>query len=329
VDVGTAAFPLAARGLSVSSVTDALARNNANAGGGAMERGGERILVRSVGVATSAEDVERIPVATKGGTPILVRDVATVGVGTPVATGLSIKDGKEAIVAVDMMLKGANGRTVAQALDAKLSEIRTQLPRDVRLTTVYNRAVLVNKTVGVVAKSLIEGGLLVVVVMLLLGNLRRALIVAATMSALDAVRGIAHGALRDLGQPDEPRGDRLRAHCRRRGGDGRERGSPSRRAAGARGAHAPARGGAENGRGGLPRGGEAHRLRGVDHHRRVPTDPRPGGHGRMFRPMPLTVVFALLGALLLTLTLVPTLASMLLSGDTREGRNPIMALYER
>ncbi|RYE93350.1 MAG: efflux RND transporter permease subunit, partial [Myxococcales bacterium] len=170
---------LAARGLSVGHLVEALERNNANAGGGAMERGGERILVRSVGVATGIEDVERIPVATQEGTPVLVRDVAQVGVGTPILTGLSTKDGKEAMIAVGMMLKGANGRNVAQALDAKLAEIRTQLPADVRLTTVYNRANLVDKAVGTVAKSLIEGGVLVVVVLLaLLGNLRGALIVA-------------------------------------------------------------------------------------------------------------------------------------------------------
>ncbi|RYE81692.1 MAG: efflux RND transporter permease subunit, partial [Myxococcales bacterium] len=310
---------------------EALERNNANAGGGAMERGGERILVRIVGVATGVEDIERIPVATQEGTPVLVRDVAQVGVGTPILTGLSTKDGKEAMIAVGMMLKGANGRNVAQALDAKLAEIRTQLPADVRLTTVYNRANLVDKAVSTVAKSLIEGGVLVVVVLLaLLGNLRGALIVAAAipLSMLFAVslmeRFGLSGNLMSLGAIDfglivdgavvmiENSVRRLaerreHAGCTLTREEVRETvGAASREVA-------------------KPTAFAVSIIAVVY----LPILALEGTEGKMFKPMAFTVVFALLGALLLTLTLVPALASMFLSGDTKEGRNPIMGLFER
>ncbi len=322
---------LAARGLSVGDVMEALEKNNANAGGGAMERGGERILVRSVGALTSVEDVERVPVATREGTPILVRDVASVGVGIPIVTGISSKDGKEAIVAVGMMLKGANGRTVAMALDAKLAEIRTQLPADVRLTTVYNRANLVDKAVGTVAKSLVEGGVLVVVVLLaLLGNLRGALVVAAAipLSMLFAVslmeRFGLSGNLMSLGAIDFGLivdgavvmiENAVRRLAERREHEGRTLtreevretvGAASREVA-------------------KPTAFAVSIIAVVY----LPILALEGTEGKMFKPMAFTVVFALLGALLLTLTLVPALASMLLSGDTREGHNPIMALLER
>jgi heavy metal efflux system protein len=173
---------LQARGLGIHDLIEALQNNNQNAGGGVVDAGGERTLIRSVGMATKAADIEIIPVSTDNGTPVLVRDVAEVKTGTPVVTGLSTKDGQHSLVAIAMMLKGANGRTVAQAVDAKIQEIRTQLPEDVKLTTVYNRANLVNKTVGTVEKSLLEGGILVVAVLLvLLGNIRGALIVAAAI----------------------------------------------------------------------------------------------------------------------------------------------------
>jgi cobalt-zinc-cadmium resistance protein CzcA len=106
---------LQARGLGVHDLIEALQSNNQNAGGGVVDAAGERTLIRSVGMAGSAEDIERIPVSSDGGTPVLVRDVAEVAIGTPILTGLSTKDGKQAIVAIAMMLKGANGRAVAQA----------------------------------------------------------------------------------------------------------------------------------------------------------------------------------------------------------------------
>ena len=322
---------VAARGLSIADVLRSLQENNSNVGGGAFERGGERILVRSIGIAKGIEDVERIPVATENGTPILVRDVASVDVGTPMLTGLSTKDGKEAIIAIGMMLRGANGHTVAQALDARLSEIRTQLPPDVRITTVYNRAHLVDKAVGTVAKSLVEGGVLVVVVLLiLLGNLRGALVVAAAipLSMLFAVslmeRFGLSGNLMSLGAIDfglivdgavVMMENAVRRLAERRALIGRTLtrtevretvGAASREVA-------------------KPTAFAVSIIAVVY----LPLLALEGTEGEMFKPMAFTVMFALLGALLLTLTLIPALASMVLSGDTKEGHNPLMTVLER
>ncbi|RYG34771.1 efflux RND transporter permease subunit, partial [bacterium] len=322
---------LAARGLGVAAVIEALEKNNGNAGGGVMDRGGERILIRSIGVARSAEDVGRIVVATEGGIPILVRDVAQVGVGIPILTGLSTKDGKEAILAIGMMLKGANGRTVAQALDAKVGEIKAQLPQDVVLTTVYNRANLVNKTVGTVGKSLLEGGALVVVVLLaLLGNLRGALIVAAAipLSMLVAISGMNQfgisGNLMSLGAIDFGLivdgavvmiENAVRRLAERRALAGRTLSREEVRETVGTASREVAK----------PTAFAVSIITVVY----LPILALEGTEGKMFRPMAFTVVFALIGALLLTLTLVPALASLFLSGDTREVHNPIMAFFER
>ncbi|MGV3617291.1 MAG: efflux RND transporter permease subunit [Fimbriimonas sp.] len=322
---------LQARGLGIAELIESLERNNQNAGGGVMDRNGERILIRSVGVARNAEDIGRFVVATEGGIPILVRDVAEVTTGIPVLTGLSTKDGREAILAIGMMLKGANGRTVAQALDAKIGEIRGQLPSDVKLTTVYNRAHLVDKTVGTVTKSLLEGGALVILVLLvLLGNLRGALTVAIAipLSMLIAVSAMNQfgisGNLMSLGAIDfglivdgavvmiENSVRRLaerREHAERTltREEVRETvGIASREVA-------------------KPTAFAVSIITVVY----LPILALEGTEGKMFRPMAFTVVFALLGALLLTLTLVPALASMVLSGDTREGKNPIMGSFDR
>lgn len=322
---------LQARGLGIEDLVTALEENNQNAGGGVMDRGGERILIRSVGVARGTEDIGRFVVANQEGVPVLVRDVAEITTGVPILTGLSTKDGREAILAIGMMLKGANGRTVAQALDAKIGEIRAQLPPDVKLTTVYNRATLVNKTVGTVSKSLLEGGALVIVVLLLLlGNLRGALIVAAAipLSMLIAVIAMNRfgisGNLMSLGAIDFGLivdgavvmiESAVRRLAERREHLGRTLSREEVRQTVGEASREVAK----------PTAFAVSIITVVY----LPILALEGTEGKMFRPMAFTVVFALLGALALTLTLVPALASMVLSGDTREGRNPIMALLER
>lgn len=324
-------YRLQARGLGVHDLIEALENNNQNAGGGVLDAGGERTLIRSTGMATSADQIETIPIATEEGIPILVRDVADVGTGTPVVTGLSTKDGHQALLAIAMMLKGANGRTVAQAVDAKIAEIKGQLPKDVKLTTVYNRAHLVNKTVGTVEKSLLEGGVLVIVVLLLLlGNWRGALIVASAipLSMLFAIGmmnqwGIS-GNLMSLGAIDfgliVDGAVVMIENAVRRLAEAREHAGKT-----------------------LTR----HEVRHVvwESSKEVskptafavsiitvvylPILALEGTEGKMFKPMAFTVVFALIGALILTLTLVPALASLVLSGDTKEGKNPIMGFFDR
>lgn len=168
-----------ARGISLLQIVEAAQKNNQNAGGGFIERKGEQTIVRSVGVAASVTDIENIVVSAERGTPIYLRDVADIVIGTPLRTGVATKDGKEVVLGVVMMLKGANGRTVANASESKLKQLQEQLPSDVKLTPVYNRSELVGHAVETVERSLLEGGILVIVILLLLlGNVRGALIVA-------------------------------------------------------------------------------------------------------------------------------------------------------
>ncbi len=200
---------LQSRGLGVDEVVSALHENNLNAGGGVLEENGERMLIRSVGMATTIGDIERIVIKTEGSIPVLVRDVAEVQLGIPILTGISTKDGKESLIGIVMMLKGANGRDVANAVDKRVREIKAQLPKDVKLTTTYDRSHLVNDVLKTVAKSLLEGATLVTVILiLLLGNVRGAAIVALAipLAMLVAVIGMRQygisGNLMSLGAID-------------------------------------------------------------------------------------------------------------------------------
>jgi cobalt-zinc-cadmium resistance protein CzcA len=322
---------LQARDLGVNDLIEALQKNNQNAGGGVMDKGGERILIRSVGMATKPEDIENIPVESEGGTPVLVRDVAEVQEGAPILTGFSSKDGHEAIIATAMMLKGANGRTVAQAVDAKIQEIKQQLPEDVKLTTVYNRAELVNHTIETVEHSLLMGGALVIIVLLaLLGNVRGALIVAAAipLAMLFAIGMMSYwgisGNLMSLGAIDFGLivdgavvmiENAVRRVAERREHEGRHLSREEVRQTVWEASREVAK----------PTSFAVSIITVVY----LPILALEGTEGKMFKPMAFTVVFALLGALFLTLTLVPTLASMFLSGETKEGRNPVMGLFSK
>ncbi|MBS1715556.1 MAG: efflux RND transporter permease subunit [Armatimonadetes bacterium] len=322
---------LRARGLSVHDLVDALRSNNQNAGGGVVDAGGERTLIRSVGAATKIDDVKSMPVATRDGTPVLVRDVADVVDGTPVVTGLSTKDGEPALLAIAMMLKGANGRTVAEAVDKKVATIRSQLPEDVTLTTVYNRAHLVDKTVETVEHSLIVGGALVIVVLMsLLGNVRGALIVATAipLSMLFAIGMMntwhVSGNLMSLGAIDfgliVDGAVVLVENAVRRVAERREHaGRTLTRKEVSETTWKATREVAK------PTAFAVTIITVVY----LPILALEGTEGKMFKPMALTVVFALLGALVLTLTLVPVLASLLLSGDTKEARNPVMGFFDK
>jgi cobalt-zinc-cadmium resistance protein CzcA len=230
-----------------------------------------------------------------------------------------------------MMLKGANGRTVADAVDAKVSEIRSQLPKDVRLTTVYNRSHLVGEVLGTVEKSLLEGAILVVIVLIaLLGNLRGALIVAlaiplAMMCAIIGMNrfGIS-GNLMSLGAIDFgliiDGAVVMIENAVRRLAEAREhKGSTLTRQEVRHSIWESAKEVAK------PTVFAVSIITVVY----LPILALEGTEGKMFKPMAYTVVFALIGALALTMTLIPALASLVLSGDTKEGRNPIMEFFSR
>lgn len=317
---------LVARNIGIDEVTTALQKNNRNTGGGVLEQAGERMLIRSVGMATTVDDIGRIVVKTENGTPTLIRDVADVQLGVPVLTGISTKDGKETLIAVVMMLKGANGREVSKAVDARLQQIKAQLPKDVSISTTYDRSHLVDGVLGTVSKSLIEGVLVVTgVLILLLGNLRGAMVVMITipLSMLIAVIGMNRfgisGNLMSLGAIDfglvvdgavvmienavkrlsERRSAKREILTRQ---EVRETVYASTKEVAKPTAYAVT-------------------IITVVY---LPILALEGTEGKMFKPMAFTVVFALLGALALTMTLVPAIASLLLSRNTQEKHNRAM-----
>ena len=197
---------LIALGVSFGDVAEALERNNSSRGAGYVERNGEGYVVRSGGRLEGMEDIEQVVIATRAGVPVRVGDVATVAIGRELRTGSASENGQEVVVGTALMLIGANSRTVAAAVDAKMQEINRTLPPGIEAKTVLNRTLLVDATINTVAKNLAEGALLVVLVLfLLLGNFRAALITALVIpfSMLLAATGNAAGT--DQRQPDESR----------------------------------------------------------------------------------------------------------------------------
>jgi cobalt-zinc-cadmium resistance protein CzcA len=200
---------LAALGISMEELADALKRNNANVGAGYVERQGQQVLIRVPGQAANETDLSAIIVANRGGTPIRVADVADVVIGSELRTGAATQNGEEVVLGTIFMLTGENSRDVARAVDARIAEIRPTLPPGVNIKPVYDRTVLVDRTVATVQKNLAEGALLVVVVLfLLLGNFRAALITAAViplamlMTLTGMVQGRVSGNLMSLGALD-------------------------------------------------------------------------------------------------------------------------------
>ncbi len=170
---------LAALGLTFSDVIEALERNNASTGAGFLEQKGESYVVRADGRLETIGQIANVVLKTRGGIPIYVKDVASVELGKELRTGSASENGHEVVVGTAMMLKGENSRIVSNAVDIRLAEINKSLPEGVKAKTVLNRTKLVNATIHTVQKNLGEGALLVVVILfLLLGNIRAALITA-------------------------------------------------------------------------------------------------------------------------------------------------------
>jgi cobalt-zinc-cadmium resistance protein CzcA len=170
---------LAAVGLTFSDVIEAIERNNSSTGAGFLEQKGESYVVRADGRLETVDQIANVVLSTRGGIPLYVKDVATVALGKELRTGSASENGHEVVVGTAMMLKGENSRIVSNAVDMKLAEINKSLPEGVKAKTVLNRTKLVNATIHTVQKNLGEGALLVVVILfLLLGNIRAALITA-------------------------------------------------------------------------------------------------------------------------------------------------------
>lgn len=200
---------LAAYGLTFQDLIEALERNNLSTGAGYVEHQGEAYIVRAAARLAGATELASIVVATQNGTPILLRNVASVGIGRELRTGTATEDGSEVVLATALMLVGENSRTVATAVDEKLLEIGGSLPPGIRTQTVLNRTALVDATIRTVEKNLLEGALLVVAVLfVMLGNLRAALVTALAipLSMLLTAIGMAQtrtsGNLMSLGAID-------------------------------------------------------------------------------------------------------------------------------
>ncbi|WP_151978050.1 efflux RND transporter permease subunit [Acinetobacter soli] len=180
--------------LSLTTLQQALTDNNENRGAGFMEDNGQQLTVRVPGMLSSIQDIENVTLETKSGLPIRVSDVAKISIGHDLRTGGATYNGEETVLGIAMMMMGENSKTVAQALDAKVAQIQTSLPAGVVLETVYNRSTLVDRAIQTVAKNLIEGAILVIVVLFIfLGNFRAALITACVipLSMLFTLTGMA------------------------------------------------------------------------------------------------------------------------------------------
>lgn len=322
---------LLAYGITFEQIVVALKKNNVSVGAGYIEKNGEQYLIRAPGQVSDIHSIEQIIVGHKGKLPITIRDLAEVGFGKQLRTGAATRDGAETVLGTAVMIVGGNSRTISEAVSTKLVEINKTLPPGVTAEPVYDRTVLVNKTIATVQKNLLEGAILVVVVLLvMLGNVRAALLTAAVipLSMLMLMSGMVQAKvsanLMSLGALDfgliVDGAVIIVENCMLR---------------------------------------LAHRQ----HHlgRQLNMDERfqvvfsatsevfrpslisvlvvilvnlpllalTGVEGKMFTPMALTVIMALLAALVLSLTFVPAMVALLLNGSIEEKDNLIVDKAKR
>ena len=308
-------------GLSMDDVVRALQNNNSNRGAGYVETNGQQLLVRSSGQLKTIADIEQVALATVAGMPVHVKDVAEVAIGKELRTGAATRDGRETVLGTAVMLVGENSRTVARDVALKLEAVNQTLPAGVVAEAVYDRTTLVDMTIATVQKNLLEGALLVIVVLfLLLGNIRAALITALVipLSMLATVSGMVQvgisANLMSLGALDfglivdgavivvENAVRRLAEAQTQQGGQALAR--KDRLAVVYDATNEVIR----------------PSLFGVGIITMVylPLFSLTGVEGKMFQPMAATVVMALLAALLLSLTVVPAMVALLMTGRIKE-----------
>ncbi len=312
--------------ITIDDVITALKRNNLNAGAGYIERNGEQWLVRSPGQLENLEEIGNVVIAKRDDAPVRIKDVATVFYGKELRTGAATKDGNEVVLGTAFMLLGENSRIVSQAVADQLAVINDSLPDGVTATALYNRTTLVDKTVATVQKNLLEGAVLVIAVLFaLLGNIRAAFIVALVipLSMLFAISGmvsnrvsgnlmslgaidfglivdgaviVVENALRRLGMAQQRLGRLLSLEERLKEvmGSTKEVFRPA--------------------------------VFGVFIIMLVylPIFALSGVEGKMFHPMAFTVVAALLGALIFSVTFVPASIAIFVRGKVHEEENRVM-----
>ncbi len=195
--------------ITIQEIVESLERNNQNAGAGYIERNGEQWLIRSQGQLSTLDDIGNLVVVKRDDAPVRIKDVAVVSFGKELRTGAATYDGRETVLGTAFMLLGENSRTVSQAVADKLESVKSSLPQGIQLEALYNRTTLVEKTLKTVRNNLLEGALLVITVLfLLLGNIRAAMIAALVipLSMLFSITGMAmnkvSGNLMSLGAID-------------------------------------------------------------------------------------------------------------------------------
>ena len=301
-------------GLTLRDVYEAVERNNATTGAGYIEHREEQYMVRGLGLAKNIDDLNRVVVASRGGTPIHLDDIAQVVVGSEPRQGATTYNGKgEAVAGIVLMLKGASSMEVVAGVKEKVKTIQKALPEGVKLVPYYDRTELVQKTITTVRNNLLEGGFLVIVVLFyFLGNIRGALIVALTipLSMLFSFLGMhwlglsanlmTLGAI-DFGMIVDGSVVMVENTVRHLSERKKEEGVLHTIFLSAKEVARPI-------------------LFGVFIIIIVylPIVTLTDMEGKMFSPMAFTVGFALLGSLILTMTLVPTLCSFLLRGKVEE-----------
>ena len=322
---------LVALGFTLHDVVTAIAANNQNVGAGYIERNGQQFLVRVPGQVADLDAIREIVLDRREGVPIRVRDVALVGEGPELRTGAATQNGREVVIGTVVMLVGANSREVSQASAAKLETANASLPEGVTARPVYDRTALVDRTIHTVAKNLIEGAILVVVVLfLLLGNVRASLVTAAVIplamlfTVIGMVRGGVSGNLMSLGALDfgliVDGAVIIIENCLRRFGEAQ---------------HALGRTMTREERFDLTAVATAEVIRpslfgvGIITAVYLPIFALSGIEGKMFHPMAITVVLALTGAMLLSLTFVPAAVATFLGGRVEEKENRLMAWTKR
>lgn len=317
--------------LSFRDVMTALASNNANVGAGYIERNGEQYLVRTPGQVANIDEIQGIVIGTRNGIPVRVADVAEVRIGSELRTGAATLNGKETVLGTAMLLIGENSRTVSQRVAQKLQDIAKSLPEGVVARTVYDRTHLVEATIATVEKNLVEGALLVVVILfLILGNFKAAIATACVipLSMLITITGMVENKvsanLLSLGAIDFGiiidgaviivenclRLLAVEQHARGRLLTTSERFDTILR--GSREVIGPSLFGTI--------------IIAVVY---LPVLTLTGVEGKMFTPMALTVLIALAGAAVLSITFVPAALAILVTGKVSEKENWFMRANHR
>ncbi|MFZ5875219.1 MAG: efflux RND transporter permease subunit [Nitrospirota bacterium] len=322
---------LIAYGLTMQHVLEALARNNANVGAGYIEHRGEQYLIRAPGQVAGLDEIRRIVVGNRRGVPIYIRDVAEVLVGKELRAGAATENGKEVVLGTVFMLMGENSRTVSHAVAGKMVEVNRTLPDGVVATPVYDRTTLVDATIRTVKTNLAEGAVLVIVILFVfLGNIRAAAITALIipLSMLVTITGMVANRvsanLMSLGALDfgiiVDGAVVIVENCVRRFSEAQRRLG--------RGLNLAER--ME-----ISLGAASETRRPLIYGQLIimivylPVLTLTGVEGKMFIPMAFTVLAALIGAMILSVTFVPAAIALFLSGRFSEHDNRVVHWAKR